>query len=91
MTTIIMTEVTSPYGKYTKFTKKGCGEILAEVDRATKARHGYSGYILYGNQSEIARHSNKDLVIDMAKGYIRGFIPDAVFKWNVMSERISYR
>lgn len=87
-TIIIMTEVTSPYGKYTKFTIKGDRKIIAEVDRATKARHGYSGYILYGNQSEIARHSNKNLVIEMAKEYILGFIPEAKFKFNVVSERV---
>ena len=89
MTRIIITEVKSPYGKYWKFTIKGKGTRVAEVDKKRKSDFGYNGYVLYGGGglfSEIARHSNKGLVLEMAKEYIRGFIPDAEFKWDVTVE-----
>lgn len=86
MTTIIMTDVTCPYGKYTKFTERGRDrKILAEVDR----RDGR--YVVFGNRSELGSRTNKDAALRFAKDYIKGFLPDAVFKWNVMSERINYR
>ena len=83
MTRIIMTEVFSPNGKYTRFTIKGDRKILAEVDR----RDGK--YLIFaGVSGEIGSRTNKDSAIKFAQDHIRGFIPDAEFKWNVVSERI---
>ena len=85
---VILTDVKSPYGFYTKFTIKGTGELIAEVDR----RDGK--YVLFGGPknrfSEILRRSSKQSAIQLAKDYIRGFIPDAIFKMNVMTERIRF-
>ena len=81
-TRIIMTEVKSPYGKYTKFTNKKTGKILAEVDRR------YGKYVIFGNRNELGSRTNKDSAIMFAQVYIREFIPDAEFKWSVVSQRI---
>ena len=82
---IIMTEVKSPYGKYTKFTIKGDGKIIAEVDR----RDGK--YVIFSAvANEIGSRTNKDSAIKFAQDYILGFIPNAEFKWNVITERIKY-
>ena len=82
-TRIIMTEVTSPYGKYTKFTIKGDRKIIAEVDR----RDGK--YLIFaGVAGEIGSRTNKTAALKLAQEHIRGFIPDAEFKFNAMSERV---
>lgn len=84
-TIVIMTEVKdSLYGRYVKFTIKGNRKVIAEVDR----RDGK--YYIFGGCHELATRTNKDSAIKYAQGYITGFIPDAKFKWNVMSERIKY-
>ena len=85
MITIIMTEVKdSLYGKYVKFTIKGDRKVLAEVDR----RDGK--YAIFGGYHEPATRSSKGSAIKYAQGYIRGFIPDAEFKWNVITEKIKH-
>lgn len=87
MTEILMTNVKSPYGKYVDFKIVPGFERVAEVDR----RDGK--YVVFGGKgvfTEVARHSKKDMAIEFAKEYIRGFIPDAVFKWNVMQEKIKF-
>lgn len=82
-TIIIMTEVTdSRFGKYVRFNVKGQGKLLAEVDRRDKK------YVIFNGYSEIGTRTQKDAAIKFAQDYIRGFIPDAKFKWSVMSERI---
>ena len=83
-TIIIMTEVFSPYGKYVKFTKKGEREIIAEINRKE------GKYVIFGNRHQLATRSGKDSAIKFAQDYIKGFMPEAVFKWNVMVERIKY-
>lgn len=85
MTTIIMTEVKdSLYGNYTKFTVKGDGKIIAEVDRKE------GKYVVFGNNQQIGVRSGKWSAIKFAQDYILGFIPDAEFKWNVMTEKIKH-
>ena len=90
-TIIIMTEVVSPYGKYVKFTKKGSLEILAEVDKKRMSEFGWDGYVVYGRtQSEIGRRTNKLSAVKVAQDYIKGFMPEAEFKWNVMQYKYKY-
>ena len=82
-TTIIMTEVKdSRFGNYVKFNVKGEGRLLAEVDRRDKR------YVIFSTYNEIGTRTQKDAAIKFAQDYIRGFIPDAEFKWNVMVQRI---
>ena len=86
-TRIIMTEVTSPHGRYTKFTVKGTGKFLAEVDR----RDGK--YIVFAGAGvfhEVFSHRSKPVAFKYVQDWIRTFIPDAEFKYNVMTERIRY-
>ncbi len=88
MTRIIMTEVTSPYGKYTKFTNKKTGKDIGEVDWS----NGRYKIFYNGNGrplSEIGTKSKKQSAIqylqDAIKAGIRG---EVEFKFNVMSERV---
>lgn len=84
MTRIIMTEVTSPLCKYTKFNIKGTGRLVASVDRRDGRYIIFGGYTSF---SELARRTKKASAIQFAQEYIRGFLPDAEFKWNVMREK----
>lgn len=89
-TTVIMTECTSPYGKYWKFNDKASGQILAEVDKKSKREFDGPLYFIYtprgGFLYEIARRSKKDSAIEFAKQSIREQFAgvDIKFKMNVM-------
>lgn len=82
-TIIIMTEVNdSRFGKYIRFNIKGTGKLVAEVDRRDKK------YLIFNGYNQIGTRTQKDAAIKFAQDYVRGFIPDAQFKWNVMTEVI---
>ena len=81
-TRIIMTEVKSPYGKYTAFNIKGTGQLIAEVDR--RGRY----YVVFCNGHNVGQRSNKDAAIGYAQRCVKDCVPNPVeFKWNVMSYR----
>lgn len=93
MTTIVITECMSPWGKYWTFKVKGTGQKLAEVDKKRKENFGYDGYVVYSGEwpSEVARHSKKDVAMEFAKECVRQIVKsDVEFKWNVMTEKIHY-
>jgi len=80
VTRVIMTEVTSPYGKYTAFNVKGTGRLVGEVDRRGR------NYVVFCNGHNVGQRSNKDSAIAHAKKCISEVLPNPVeFKWNVMS------
>ena len=90
MTTIIITECKNPYGKYWEFKDKESGKVLAEVDKKSKREFDGPLYFVYtmrdGFAYETARHSKKDMALELAKQAIRNqFAGDQIdFKWNVM-------
>ena len=88
MTTIIITECKSQWGKYWHFKEKGTGKIFAEVDRTRKSVQGYDGYIIYAGSwpREVARHSKKDMALELAKQSCRDQATgDIEFKKNVIT------
>ena len=87
-TRIIMTEVKSPHGRYVDFMVKGTGEHVAEVDR----RNGkYAVFSIRGGIMDwVAEEWQKSRAINRAQKEILGFIPNAEFKWNVMTKRIRF-
>lgn len=90
MTTIIITECKSPWGKYWNFKVKGTGKELAEVDKRRKSSFGYDAYVTYAGEcpSEAARHSKKAMAMEFAKECCRRITgDDCEFKLNVVSER----
>lgn len=90
MTTIIITEVTNPYGKYWEFRDKESGQVLAEVDKKSKREFDGPLYFIYtpsgGFLYEIDRRSKKDSAIEFAKQSIREQFSgvDIKFKMNVI-------
>lgn len=84
-TRIIMTEVISPICKYTKFTVKGSGRLVASVDRRDGKYYIYAGEVITNLQGT---RTSKDSAIRFAQKCVLDFIEDAEFKWNVMTERI---
>lgn len=80
MTRVIMTEVKSPYGKYTAFNVNGTGQLIGEVDR--RGRY----YVVFCNGHQQGQRSNKDAAIQYAQKCITAVLPNPVeFKWNVMA------
>lgn len=86
-TRIIMTEVKSPNGRYVAFQVKGTGEYVAEVDR-----RGDKYAVLIASEGVfwdlVVEAWQKSRAINLAQQEILKKIPDAEFKWNVMTERI---
>lgn len=86
-TRIIMTEVKSPNGRYVAFQVKDTGEYVAEVDR-----RGDKYVVLIASEGVfwdlVAEAWQKSRAINLAQQEILKRIPNAEFKWNVMSERI---
>lgn len=84
-TRIIMTEVRSSSGRYVAFQVKGTGKYLAEVDR-----RGDKYAVLIAAEGVfwelVAEAWQKSRAINMAQKEILKTIPDAEFKWNVMTE-----
>ena len=83
METVIITEVTNPYGKYWLFRDKQSGRKYAEVDRFE------GGYKIYSGEwfTEVGRRTRKDSALEFAKQCVREQIEGEVeFKWNVMRE-----
>ena len=88
-TTVIMTEVRSPLGKYTKFETKGTRRLIGSVDYTWI--NGSKKYAVFTGWSYLSfngTRTSKDTAIEFAKKCILSFIEDAEFKWNVMTERI---
>ena len=89
-TIVIMTNCSSPYGKYIIFETKGGREHIGEVDR----RDGK--YVIYydGNAKslrQIGTRSNKDSAIKLLQEAIRAGVERQVtFKWNVMEYKYKY-
>ena len=86
-TRIIMTEVKSPLGKYTKFTTKYGNRLVASVDRRDGKYYIYAGQYITELQGT---RTSKASAIRFAQECVRSFIEDAEFKMNVVCERISY-
>lgn len=84
-TLVIMTEVNSPICKYTKFTVKGSGRLIASVDRRDGKYYIYAGWHITNLQGTRTR---KESAINFAQKCILSFIEDAEFKWNVLTETI---
>lgn len=89
-TTVIMTNCSSPYGKYIMFETKGGRKHIGEVD----CRDGK--YVIYYNGnghplSIIGTRSKKDSAIRLLQESIRAGIKGSVkFRWNVVRERYRY-
>ena len=88
-TIIIMTEVRSPLGKYTKFEIKRTGRLIGSVDYTWI--NGAKKYVVYTGYSYLSfngTRTRKDTAIKLAQDNILSFIEDAEFKWNVLTETI---
>ena len=89
MTTIVITECQSPWGKYWKFKVKGTGQKLAEVDKKRKSDFGWDGYVTYAGEwpSEVARHTRKATAMEYAKNVCREIVKgECRFQWNAVCE-----
>lgn len=78
-----MTEVISPICKYTKFTVKRSGRLVASVDRRDGKYYIYAGEVITNLQGT---RTSKDSAIRFAQKCVLDFIEDAEFKWNVMRQ-----
>lgn len=89
-TIVIMTNHTTPYGKYVKFETKGGRKHIGEVDR----RDGKYVVFYDGNAKslrQIGTRSNKDSAIKLLQEAIKAGIDGPVaFKWNVMQYKYKY-
>lgn len=93
MTTVIITEGMSPWGKYWTFKVKGTGQKLAEIDKKRKSSSGYDGYIVYSVEwpSEVKRTKNKESAMEFARQCVREIVGCEVeFKWNVMCQKVRF-
>lgn len=78
-----MTEVKSPYGKYTAFNVKHTGQLIGEVDR--KGRY----YVVFCNGHNVGQRSNKDAAIAHAQKCITEVLPNPVeFKWSIINYKV---
>lgn len=82
-----MTEVKSPNGRYVAFRNKETGRDIAEVDR-----RGDKYVVLVASEGVfwdlVAEAWQKSRAINLAQQEILKKVPDAEFKWNVVSERV---
>ena len=84
-TIVIMTEGTSPYGKYVRFNEKGTSRELGRICR------GANFYDVYYGDAHVATRSNKDIAICHLQRLIKADLPGEVkFRWNVMRERCRF-
>ena len=79
-----MTDVFGHYGKYTKFSIKENGNVVAAVDRRDGKYVVYAGWPFL---DEIGSRTKKDSAFRLAQDSVLRFIPDAEFKFNVIQER----
>lgn len=84
-TRIIMTEVLCSQGKYTKFTLKESGGMVAVVDRKEGKYVVFAGWPFI---EEVGIRTSKGSAFRLAKESVLKFIPDAEFKLSVVQERI---
>ena len=84
-TRIIMTDVLCRQGKYTKFTVKESGNLVAVVDRKGGKYVVFAGWPFF---EEVGTRTKKDSAFRLAKESILERIPDAEFKFNAVRERI---
>lgn len=86
-TRIIMTEVKSSSGRYVAFRVKDTGKYIAEVDR-----RGDKYVVLIATEGVfwdlVSEAWQKSRAINLAQKEILKTIPDAEFKWNVITEVI---
>lgn len=85
-TRIIITECTNfQRKKCWIFTVKSSGNQIAEVDRVNG---GYKVFLVdNGFYVPVAIRTGKESALRFARKTITGLIPDAEFKWNVLSVR----
>lgn len=84
-TRIIITEVLCRQGKYTKFTVKESGNLVAVVDRKDGKYVVFVGWPFF---EEVGSRTSKDSAFRLARESVLKFIPDAEFKFNVVRERV---
>jgi len=83
-TIIIMTEVVTPAGRYTKFNVKDGGKLVATVDRVD-GRYVIFAWNMHLFQ-EVATRIRKPSAIKVAQDCVRNVIPDAKFRHNIVRE-----